>query len=102
MPGILTEAILELAERSEPAGLTMGYVVDALEGQGYQPNTIEQEIWRLLAERRLTPCGYVCRKVRRRDAVGEIERARSYEFLLVPWSPDLDRQLELALPEGGR
>lgn len=100
MPSAIANAILELAERFEPGGITMGRIVDALEGAGFVPELVEQELWTLLAQRRLTPCGYVCRKVRRRDTVGEIERARSYELLLIPWSEDLDRQLELKLAEG--
>lgn len=100
MPGAVTSAILELAERFEPGGVTMGRIVDALEGEGFVPEVVEQELWLLLGQRRLTPCGYVCRKVRRRDALGELERARSYELLLIPWSEDLDRQLELQLLEG--
>ncbi len=93
-------AILELAERFEPGGVTMGRIVDTLEGEGYRAELVEQELWRLLAQRRLTPCGYVCRRVRRRDGVGELEQARSYELLLIPWSLDLDHQLELQLVEG--
>jgi hypothetical protein len=93
-------AILELAERFEPGGVTMGRIVDTLEGEGYRAELVEQELWRLLAQRRLTPCGYVCRKVRRRDPVGELEQARSYELLLIPWSQDLDRQLELLIVDG--
>src|SRR5262245_60212285 len=93
-------AILELAERFEPGGITMGRIVDTLEGEGFRPELVEQQRVRMLAQRRLTPCGYVCRKVRRRDGVGELEQARSYELLLIPWSQDLDRQLELQLVEG--
>lgn len=32
--------------------------------------------------------------------MGEVERVRTYEMLFLPWSDALDRQLELALPEG--
>jgi len=102
MSSAVTLAILELAERFEPSGVTMGRIVDSLEGEGFAPEAVEQELWGLLAMRRLTPCGYVCRKVRRRDALGEIEQARSYELLFIPWSEDLDRQLELKLLEGDR
>lgn len=100
MPSPVAVAILELAERAEPGGVTMGRIVDTLEGEGFRAELVEQELWRLLAQRRLTPCGYVCRKVRRRDGVGELEQARSYELLFIPWSEDLDRQLELQLAEG--
>lgn len=100
MPSAVAAAILDLAEQCEPTGVTMGRIVDALEGQGFAPGLVEQELWALLARRRLTPCGYVCRKVRRRDALGELEQVRSYELLFIPWSEDLDRQLELRLLEG--
>lgn len=95
MPSPVAAAVLELVEQFEPGGVTMGRIVDLLEGQGFVPEEVEQELWRLLADRRLTPCGYVYRKVQRRDAFGELERVRSYELLLIPWSQDLDRQLEL-------
>lgn len=75
----------------------MGDIVDALAGVGFAPTVAETEVWRLMAERRLTPSGFVCRRVRRRDAMGEMEVRRSYEFLLITWSPDADRQLELGL-----
>jgi len=100
MSTAIASAILGLAERFEPGGVTMGHIVDALEGEGFRPEQVEQQLWSLLAQRRLTPCGYVARKVRRRDALGEIERARSYELLFIPWSEDLDRQLDLQLAEG--
>lgn len=100
MPSTVAAAILELAERAEPGGVTMGRIVDTLEGEGFRAELVEQALWQLLAQRKLTPCGYVCRKVRRRDPLGEPEQARSYELLLIPWSEDLDRQLELRLAEG--
>ena len=100
MSAAVAAAILELAERFEPGGVTMGRIVDTLEGEGFRAELVEQELWRMLAQRRLTPCGYVCRKVRRRDPLGELESARSYELLLIPWSQDLDHQLELQLVEG--
>lgn len=95
MSSYLHAAIRELAERYEPQGVPMGVIVDTLTGEGFEATSIEAEIWGMLASRRLTPCGYVCRKVRRRDETGENVLARTYEFLLVPWSPDMDRQLEL-------
>lgn len=97
MPAPLRQAILEVANRTESSGATMGDIVDQLAGAGYTDTSIEAEVWTLLAERRLTPCGFVCRKVRRRDATGEMELRRSYEFLLIPWSADADKQLELQL-----
>ena len=35
----------------------------------------------------------------RRDETGEMQTVRTYEFLLVPWSVDMDNQLELGLAE---
>ncbi len=99
MPSPVAEAILEIAAESEPGGVTIGTVVDRLEGEGHAVELVEQALWKLLEQRRLTPCGYVCRKVRRRDPMGEVERARSYELLFIPWSEELDRQLELQLAE---
>ena len=101
MSAPLREAILEVAVAAEPQGATMGDIVDHLAGEGFAPTVIESEIWRMMAERRLTPAGFVCRKVRRRDPMGELEVRRSYEFLLISWSADADRQLELALAVGG-
>lgn len=95
----LAQAIVDIAQHHAPAGVTMGRIVDTLEGHGYEPEAVEREIWTLLSGRRLTPCGFVSRKVRRRDPMGEVERARSYELLFIPWSEELDRQLELQLRE---
>ena len=106
MSAALRQAILEVTAAAEPQGKTMGDIVDALAGQGFVATMIETEVWQLMAARRLTPNGFVCRKVRRRDPMGEMELRRSYEFLLITWSPDADRQLELALstaePKGER
>jgi hypothetical protein len=105
MASYLVDAIIELAARYEPRGVPMGVIVDTLAGEGFEAASIESEIWGMLGRRRLTPCGYVCRKVRRRDETGELVMARTYEFLLVPWSPDMDRQLDLdiaAAPEDER
>jgi hypothetical protein len=105
MASYLSDAIIELAARYEPRGVPMGVIVDTLAGEGFEAASIESEIWGMLGRRRLTPCGYVCRKVRRRDETGELVMARTYEFLLVPWSPDMDRQLDLdiaAAPEDER
>jgi hypothetical protein len=95
MASYLHDAIMELASRHEPRGVAMGVIVDTLAGEGFDAASIESEIWGMLGNRRLTPCGYVCRKVRRRDETGELVLARTYEFLLVPWSADMDRQLDL-------
>lgn len=96
----LAEAILELAEAAAPTGASMGSIVDELEHRGYGAELVELELWSMLGRRQLTPCGFVCRKVRRRDPMGELERVRTYEMLFIPWSEDLDRQLELRLAEG--
>src|SRR5690606_9571278 len=53
MPSPVAVAILELAERAEPGGVTMGRIVDTLEGEGFRAELVEQELWRLLAQRRL-------------------------------------------------
>ena len=95
MPSYLRDAIAELASRHEPRGVPMGVIVDTLAGEGFEATSIESEIWQMLGSRRLTPCGYVCRKVRRRDETGELALVRTYEFLLVPWSADMDKQLDL-------
>lgn len=97
MSSSLSRAILELAESAGAQGMAMGALVDRLERQGFSAPEIETEIWHLLERRRLTPCGFVCRTIRRRDANGEPGRMRIYEFMLVPWSLGLDQQLELGL-----
>ena len=97
MSAALRQAIHAVVAAAEPQGATMGDIVDHLAGEGFAPTGVEAEIWRMMTQRRLTPTGYVCRKVRRRDSVGEMELRHSYEFLLITWSPDADRQLDLAL-----
>lgn len=99
MTAYLSQAILEVAARHGDQGASMGTIVDHLAGEGFDPESVEAEIWTMLATRRLTPCGYVCRKIKRRDKTGEPQTLRSYEFLLVPWSTDMDNQLELTLAE---
>ena len=58
------------------------------------------------SQRRLTPCGFVCRTVRGPGGGPSGEPRRVYEFLLMPWSRELDGQLELRLdgntPEQGK
>lgn len=93
----LSQAILDELDDSGPRGVPMGQVVDALVGRGYAAEAVEQEIWLLLGARRLTPSGFVCRMLRRRDNLGEQVQTRSYELLLAPWSSDLDHQLDLDL-----
>jgi hypothetical protein len=91
----LRATIADLVRRAGEQGLTMGELVDRLVGDGAAESEVEASIWAMLAQRRLTPAGYVARRLRRGDTM-----RRSYEFLLVSWSPDLDRQLELPLAEG--
>lgn len=99
MASALTYAVLELTERAGERGVPMGAVVDALEARGYAVQDIEAEVWSLLAKRRLTPSGFVCRTIKRSHRSERSETMRVYEFTLVPWSPELDHQLELSLPQ---
>jgi hypothetical protein len=96
------DAIVEQAGQAGARGLPMGQIVDALVGRGHTVESVEQAVWELLGCRRLTPSGFVCRIVRRRDAFGEPVQARSYELLLAPWSADLDRQLDLGLADAAQ
>lgn len=98
MAGSIHAEILRLADEAGESGITMGGIVDRLEAMGSSVPDVELAIWELLGARRLTPAGFVCRTVRRPAERG-YERARSYEFLLVPWSPERDQQLELDLGE---
>ena len=97
MPSPVVDAILELADDAGPAGIAMGTIVDTLERRGFVAEQVETEIWELLGRRRLTPTGFVCRTIKRKGLEGEVLRTRLYEFMLVPWSSALDRQLELEL-----
>ncbi|NVB43334.1 hypothetical protein G6O69_36250 [Pseudenhygromyxa sp. WMMC2535] len=95
MPEQLQEAVLALVEQSgATGGVTMGKLVDRLVDDGADEQAVELMVWELIRRRELTPNGFVCRKVR--NASGE---QRSYEFVLIPWSPALDAQLELDLGE---
>lgn len=96
MAADLILAVLELAEHAGTHGVAMGTLVDTLEAQGFAVEDIEQHIWHLMGARRLTPAGYICRTLERRSS-GASRRQRMYEFTLVPWSPQLDHQLELEL-----
>ena len=96
-PAALTSAVLQLAERAGEQGVAMGTLVDTLEARGYDARDVEMVIWGLLSERRLTPSGFLCRTVTRQGRGSQ--RSRVYEFLLVPWSANLDHQLELPLEE---
>ncbi len=94
MRSALRQAIVALVESVPDEGMAMGSVVDTLEHNGYPSQDVEHEIWAMLAARRLTPAGFVCRKVRSRPGATP---SRTYEFLLMAWSPNLDGQLELTL-----
>ncbi len=99
MRSALSQAILALAESAADSGMSMGALVDTLERNGYAAEDVEREIWTLMSRRRLTPSGFVCRRIRTAGSSGT-STARAYEFLLVPWSPSLDGQLELGLESG--
>lgn len=86
----IQDAIVEQAGQAGARGVPMGQIVDALVGVGHTVEAVEQAIWALLGTRDLTPSGFVCRIVRRRDAFGEPVQARSYELLLAPWSAEQD------------
>lgn len=93
----LADAILNLVEAQAETGVTMGKLVDRLVADGGNEQDVELTIWRLIQHRRLTPSGFVCRKVRKPSQIGPGGETRTYEFVLVPWSPALDAQLELDL-----
>jgi len=101
MASDLILAVLELAEHAGTQGIAMGTVVDTLEAQGFAAEDVEQQIWQLMSARRLTPAGFICRTMQRRQG-GKTKRQRMYEFTLVPWSPHLDQQLELELEPDAR
>lgn len=96
----LQVAVLALAEAHGEQGVTMGKIVDRLVADGGDEQEIELEIWRLIQRRRLTPNGFVCRKVRKPTEGGPGVETRTYEFVLIPWSPALDAQLDLKLDRG--
>lgn len=98
MPDQLQQTVLALVEAHGEPGVTMGKIVDRLVTDGGHEQEIELAIWDLIQRRHLTPNGFVCRKVRKPDQGAE---TRTYEFVLIPWSPALDAQLELNL-EGER
>ena len=98
----LSQAILDHADSAGTRGVPMGQLVDALVGRGFSPEAVEHAIWGLLGARRLTPSGFLCRQLRRRDNLGELVQTRCYELLLTPWSHELDDQLDLDLAATGR
>lgn len=99
MPDPLQDAVLTVVERHADTGVTMGKIVDRLVADGAPEQDVELAIWRLIQHRRLTPNGFVCRKVRKPTQDGAGIESRTYEFVLIPWSPALDAQLELDLGE---
>ncbi len=86
----LHSAILELVGQADAAGVAMGTIVDQLVRAGHKEAEVEAAIWLLLQDRQLTPSGYVRRKLRVRSEDGKPASARSYEFMLVAWSPERD------------
>jgi hypothetical protein len=94
----LADAVLTLVETHAATGITMGKLVDRLVADGGNEQEIELAIWRLIQRRLVTPNGFVCRKVRKPNHNGAAE-TRTYEFVLIPWSPARDAQLELDLGE---
>jgi hypothetical protein len=93
----LQVAVLALVEAHGDQGVTMGKIVDRLVADGGSEQEVELAIWRLIQRRRLTPNGFVCRKVRKPGQGGPGVETRTYEFVLIPWSPALDAQLDLDL-----
>lgn len=82
--------VLDVVEAAGSAGITMGALIDRIDAEGFDVATAELEIWSLLSARELTPVGFVCRSLRSRHTI-----RRSYEFLLIRWSVEQDRQLDL-------
>ncbi len=88
----LHDRILTRAAANGERGVTMGALVESMLRHGNDVEDIERAIWELMATRQLTPSGYAARVLRRRDQLGALVDRRSYEFLLVPWSPERDRE----------
>lgn len=99
MAEAVDRAVLSLVQASGEGGTPMGAVVDTLVKNGYEEKAIEQAVWELLQSRRLTPNGFVARTLRRRGPEGKTMQ-RVYEFVLIAWSPELDKQLDLGLGKG--
>lgn len=94
----IEQAIADRVEQEGPRGIPMGALVDALVAAGATESEAEQAIWLLMQRRHLTPNGYVRRVLRRGEGDLRAEH-RTYEFVLVSWTPDMDRQLDSTLPE---
>jgi hypothetical protein len=90
----LEREILRIAEERGEAGIPMGAIVDALVEEGFEEQAVELAVWELLQHRRLTPNGFVARTLIGHGRDGH-SKHRVYEFVLIPWSPALDRQLDL-------
>jgi len=93
----LADAVLSLVDAHAEAGVPMGKLVDRLVADGGNEQHVQLGIRQLIQQRRLSPSGFVCRKVRKPNHNGPGVETRTYEFVLVPWSPALDAQLELDL-----
>jgi hypothetical protein len=100
MSEALEATILSIVQRAGPRGITMGRIVDRVVADGGDERAAENQVWELLQERRLTPHGFACRTLRKSGAGGSSPEYRSYEFVLIAWSPERDRQLDLVLDEG--
>jgi hypothetical protein len=94
----IQQAVADRVDQAGSAGISMGALVDALVADGATETESEQAIWGLMQARRLTPNGYVRRVIRRREGDHQHEH-RTYEFVLVAWTPDQDRQLDLDIDE---
>ena len=95
----LRTAILAMVQRSDANGMTMGRLVDLFVADGANEHDTEMTIWSLIQERRLTPHGFRCRTMRKANASGTATEQRSYEFVLIPWSVERDRQMDLGLDD---
>lgn len=97
-PDALHEEIVRICESAGHGGVPMGQVVDRLVAEGFAEEEIEQRIWTMIAQRHLTPNGFVRRRLRIADrARGRYER-RCYEFTLIAWSEALDHLDQEAPP----
>ncbi|TPV96469.1 MAG: hypothetical protein B7733_04635 [Myxococcales bacterium FL481] len=94
MSAALEHEILAIAAAAEPRGASMGEIVDRLAVAGHGDELVEAVVWQLLESRYLTLSGYVQRRLRQRDRRGVARERRSYEFTLVPWSPERDGRTE--------
>ena len=92
MSEALEATILSIVRRAGPRGITMGRIVDRIVTDGGDERTAEGLIWELMQRRMLTPHGFSCRTLRKPSPNGAGATYRSYEFVLVEWSPDRDRQ----------